>query len=277
MAAGESVARSPELSGARVLVAEDNDANKRLIERLLARLGMDATIVGNGVEAIAAARAGTFDLVLMDCHMPEMDGFDAARAIRTEGLRLPIIALTAAAMAGDRDACLAAGMDDYLTKPIASADLTATLARWLPAQRNVGPAAAAAFAAAGSLGDDGTIDQEQMAELFELDPDGSDAFVAAMVQSYEATVAETMPGIREALRAGDPEALEDAAHKLKGVAANLGVRHVHDGTVRMVALARSGTTTGGEVILADIETALVPAAEALRALLAGAGRAERPA
>ena len=91
--------------------------------------------MANGLDAIAAVRAGGFDLVLMDCHMPEMDGFDATRAMRAEGVDIPVVALTANAMAGDRDACLAAGMNDYLSKPVVPADLTAALRRWLPEER----------------------------------------------------------------------------------------------------------------------------------------------
>jgi signal transduction histidine kinase/DNA-binding response OmpR family regulator len=273
LAANETVARTGQLLGAQVLVAEDNLANKRLIERLLERLGAECTVVANGLEAVAAVRGGTYDLVLMDCHMPEMDGFEATRTIRAEGNAIPIVALTADAMSGDRDACLAVGMDDYLSKPIVAADLAATLRRWLSEQRSVGPFAAAAFAAAASADTGkGVIDQAQVAGLFELDPDGSDGFFATMVESYRATVAETLPGIRAALLAGAPDALEDAAHKLKGVAANLGACRVHESASRLVALARSETTTGGDAILADLEAALGPAEDALRALLEGAAR-----
>ena len=276
MASIEPVDATPDLGGARVLVAEDNIANQRLIARLLERLDVVATIVANGLEALAAVRTGAFDLVLMDCHMPGMDGFEATRAIRAEGLDLPIIALTANAMAGDREICLAAGMDDYLSKPIVLADLAATLRRWLSGEPAAGPVAgtalaAAALAAAGPLGADGVIDQGQMAELFELDPDGSAGFIGAMVESYEATVAETVPMIRAAVDAAEPEALEDAAHRLKGVAANLGVRRVNDAAARLVALARSGTTAGGDTILADLDAALGPASAALSALRDGAG------
>jgi CheY-like chemotaxis protein len=254
-----------------VLVAEDNIANQRLIERLLTRLGIVPTLVGNGRDAIASVRSGSFDLVLMDCHMPAMDGFEATRAIRTEGFQIPVVALTADAMSGDRDTCLAAGMNDYLSKPIVTSQLHATLLHWIPEGREIGPLATSAIAAAEVVGG-GLIDQRQIAELFALDPDGSAGFLPAMVESYESTLAETLPAIRAAIAARDPEALEDSAHKLKGVAANLGVCHVFDCTARLVVLARSGTTVGGEPMLADLETALGPAAEALAALLTGGTR-----
>jgi CheY-like chemotaxis protein/HPt (histidine-containing phosphotransfer) domain-containing protein/anti-sigma regulatory factor (Ser/Thr protein kinase) len=268
--ANENVVRTTGPAGARVLVAEDNQGNQRLIERLLTNMGIQPTVVPNGRDAIEAVRSGAFDLVLMDCHMPAMDGFEATRAIRAEGFQIPVVALTADAMNGDRDTCLAAGMNDYLSKPIVRSKLQATLLRWLPEGREMGPLATSAMAAAELVEGGGLIDQRQIMELFALDPDGSAGFLPAMVQSYEATLAETLPGIRAAVAAGDPEGLEDSAHKLKGVAANLGVRHVFDCTARLVALARSGTTGGGEPILAELEAALGPAAEALAALITGA-------
>jgi signal transduction histidine kinase/CheY-like chemotaxis protein/HPt (histidine-containing phosphotransfer) domain-containing protein len=273
--ANEDVVRTADLVGARVLVAEDNLANKRLVERLLARVGVAVTIVSNGAEAVEAIRTGGYDLVLMDCHMPQMDGFEATSAIRADGLAIPIVALTADAMSGDREACLAAGMNDYLSKPVVPAALIATLHRWLPADRGFDHEAAAVFAAGAgptppAAGRPGTVvDPGQMAELLALDPDGSAGFLAAMVASYEGTLAETLPGIRAAIAAADPSGLVVAAHKLKGVAGNLGLRGVFESTSRLVALGRSGTTTGSEAIAADLESALDPAAAALRGLLAG--------
>lgn len=276
LAAHESVARTSDLAGARVLVAEDNLANKRLIERLLERVGVESTVAANGIDAVAALRDGSFDLVLMDCHMPEMNGFEATRAIRASGNIIPIIALTADAMSGDRDACLAAGMNDYLSKPIVASELAAALRRWLPEEKPVGPVAASALASMASSDPYGVVDRGQIASLFELDPDGSAGFLATMVESYEATVSETMPGIRTAVEAHDPDGLEDAAHKLKGVAANLGARRVHGCAASLVALARTGTTDGSEPILSDLEDALAPAEDALRAMLTGAASQSRP-
>jgi CheY-like chemotaxis protein/HPt (histidine-containing phosphotransfer) domain-containing protein len=273
LADNENSDRTASLIGARVLVAEDNQGNMRLIERLLERLGAEAIVVPNGRRAIDAVRAGDLDLVLMDCHMPEMDGFAATRAIRSEGSSVPIIALTADAMSGDRDICLAAGMNDYLPKPIVPADLAATMRRWLPEGRTIGQ-----FSHTGipELADrEAVIDPGQIAELLELDPDGGAGFLAAMVDSYLATVAETMPDIRASLAAGDANALEEAAHKLKGVAGNLGARRVFDCAERLVALGRTQTSDGGEAILAELEAALAPADEALGSLRAGAVGAEQ--
>ena len=118
----------------RVLLAEDNPVNQRVAQRLLQKLGCEVVVVPNGEEAVAAA-SSTWDAILMDCQMPIMDGFEATTAIRAlEGdtRRVPIIALTAEALAGDRERCLRAGMDDYLSKPVRAEQLQAALDRWIP-------------------------------------------------------------------------------------------------------------------------------------------------
>jgi two-component system sensor histidine kinase/response regulator len=119
----------------RILVAEDNRVNQKVLLAVLQRLGYGADAVENGGEAIAALERRDYDLVFMDCQMPEVDGYEATRAIRLRSepfSRIPIVALTAHAMQGDRDVCLAAGMDDYLPKPVTPASVAAALERWLP-------------------------------------------------------------------------------------------------------------------------------------------------
>ena len=130
--------------GHRLLVAEDNEINQMVIGELLRRLGYGFDLVDNGLKAVEAVARGGYDLVLMDCQMPELDGFEAASAIRAAeaaagGPRVPVIALTANAIKGDRERCLAAGMDDYLSKPIVPREMTARLTHWLtlhPARRS---------------------------------------------------------------------------------------------------------------------------------------------
>jgi PAS domain S-box-containing protein len=133
-AAPELPASPSALAGLRILLAEDNLVNQRVAMAILKKLGLTPDLACNGLEACAAAQAKPFDLILMDCQMPEMDGFEATRRIREqEGpRRVPILAMTANAMAGDRERCLEAGMDDYLAKPIAILDLKEALLRWLP-------------------------------------------------------------------------------------------------------------------------------------------------
>jgi PAS domain S-box-containing protein len=122
-------------SAFRILLAEDNLVNQRVAVAVLRKLGLRADLAGNGAEACAAAETRDYDLILMDCQMPEMDGYQATRRIRERepaNRRVPILAMTANAMAGDRERCLESGMDDYLAKPIAILDLKEALQRWLP-------------------------------------------------------------------------------------------------------------------------------------------------
>jgi CheY-like chemotaxis protein len=117
----------------RILVAEDNPVNQMLTRKLLERCGHEVVVVDDGRSAVTAAQAHRFDVILMDVQMPEMSGFEATRRIRAHEVdagRVPIIALTAHAMSGDRERCLEAGMDDYLTKPIDKARLHELVARW---------------------------------------------------------------------------------------------------------------------------------------------------
>jgi len=135
---------TPPLPGARprVLVAEDNLVNQRVAVRMLERLGLGADIASDGHEAVQSFGRQPYAAVLMDCQMPEVDGFEATARIRARegnGRRIPIIAMTASAMRGDRERCLAAGMDDYLAKPVTIENLRAVLRRWLPLAEDVLP------------------------------------------------------------------------------------------------------------------------------------------
>jgi CheY-like chemotaxis protein len=126
----------PEQGGVpvdRILIAEDNAINQKVIERMVQKLGYPVDLVANGREAIDALGGSSYSLVFMDCQMPEMDGFEACREIRKldGGARIPIIAITANAMKGDRERCLAAGMDDYVSKPFKQEDLRVVIERWL--------------------------------------------------------------------------------------------------------------------------------------------------
>jgi CheY-like chemotaxis protein len=124
---------------ARILVVEDNAANLKVAVRMIERLGYRADVAGNGSEALEILGRMQYDAVLMDCQMPELDGYEATREIRRsekDGRHLPIIAMTASAMAGDRERCLAAGMDDYISKPVKLHIVAAVLERWLGAERD---------------------------------------------------------------------------------------------------------------------------------------------
>src|SRR5262249_10524706 len=120
---------------ARILIAEDNEINARLASRLLDKMGHESQVASNGTQALQLLFEQDFDLVLMDCHMPGMDGFEATESIRKSGSpklkKIPIIAMTALAIQGDRELCLARGMDDYLSKPIDPTRFTQVITHWI--------------------------------------------------------------------------------------------------------------------------------------------------
>jgi len=138
-AMGSSLQSMPFLKTAskiRILVAEDNPVNQKVAQAMLRKMGLRADVVANGKEAVNVLQIIPYDLLLMDCQMPEMDGFEAARVIRQTGSkalnpRIPIIAMTAATMRGDREKCIQAGMSDFIAKPFQKNELAKMLARWL--------------------------------------------------------------------------------------------------------------------------------------------------
>ncbi|QIG44129.1 response regulator [Nocardioides anomalus] len=197
----------------RVLVVEDNAINQLVAEGMLRRLGYDVTLAGNGSAAVAwvAAEPDRFDAILMDCQMPVMDGFDATRAIRAQeddGRHTPIIAMTAAALTEEREQCFAAGMDDFLTKPVDPARLEATLARWVPRPSVAEPA-----------------DRDHVASrLGELRAMGLEpALLVQLVGAYDDVVRDSLVAVRDAVRVADHAEVARQAHALRGAASNLGL------------------------------------------------------
>ncbi|MBI1209045.1 MAG: response regulator [Azospirillum sp.] len=212
-----------------VLVAEDNPTNQVVIKRLLDRLGYAHQIAGNGREALSVLEQGGFGLLLTDYHMPEMDGFQLTAAIRhaelSSGARLPIVALTADALAGTEEQCRDAGMDGYLTKPIDSAALAATLERLLPQAGplrrlpEAGPASGLSGAGAVvSAIDPAVFDPDRLIDSFGTLDEEARAFLG----SFLAAVPQMVEAIDEALGRNHPADARDAAHALKGAAHSIG-------------------------------------------------------
>jgi two-component system sensor histidine kinase/response regulator len=233
-----------EYAGVKALLAEDNEANQMVAVELLSRLGIELDIANNGREAVERVRAnpGGYVCVLMDMQMPEMDGLAATRAIRADTALggLPIIAMTANAMKADLDACLAAGMNDYVTKPIDRAALASTLRKWLPASARVGPdeaSGAGAEAPAPRVPDLEGINVEGALARLGLGFDALQRMLLRFADGQRATVA----ALRAAADAGDLDAAARSAHALAGAAGNLGAEALREAAKALETAARADT------------------------------------
>jgi CheY-like chemotaxis protein len=217
----------PELAAAglcRILVAEDQAVNWMLVERLLANLGHSAFNALDGSQVLEMLESGRYDLVLMDCQMPVLDGYATAREIRrreiTEGWKhIPIVAMTANAVEGDRNLCLAAGMDDYLTKPVTTATIDGVLARWLPKK---GEAAV-------------TLDPERIRELHVAFP-GNEG--AELFERLQREVAWQLQRIATSLAEQNGAEAADAAHRIVSSARMIGASALGDAALALQSCAR---------------------------------------
>jgi PAS domain S-box-containing protein len=204
-------------SGNRILLAEDNPVNQKVAVRLLEKLDYRVAVVADGRAAVAAWQAGPFDLILMDCQMPGMDGYAATREIRQleDGKRhIPIVALTAHAMQGDEEKCRAAGMDDYLTKPIDRIKLDACLNRHMPSTGSTGLAPAIRESPVQSQT---SIDWQALLDSI----DGDTGFARDLLATFIATADRELAMIAAALKREDIAAMRESAHSLKSASANL--------------------------------------------------------
>jgi PAS domain S-box-containing protein len=227
----------------RILLAEDNAVNRLVVAATLEKHGHTFVMVENGVQAVAAAGSGNFDVVLMDVQMPEMDGLEATAAIREfergTGAHVPIIALTAHAMKGDRDACLVAGMDSYLSKPVHPATLLDAIDR---ATHNA--PTSTVLAVPGM-----TFDREGVVERV----GGDLELLAELVALFDAETRRIIPEMQRALSASDAATLKRLAHALKGSASNLGGTGVTGAADAIERMARGTDLCGGGELLATLE------------------------
>ena len=229
------------LSG-RVLLAEDNPVNQEVARAMLGKLGLTVVLAGDGQAALAFIAAQPFDLVLMDCQMPVMDGYQATMLLRQHeaghGGHLPVVALTANAMEGDQNQCLAAGMDDYLAKPYTRQQLEQVLRRWLPVGA---PPTAEPVAPLEPLPEDASaaIDRQALAQYRELDPSGALGLMARLMRVYLESSNELLGRAEAALVAGDAAALQQAAHPLKSSSANVGAMTLAELCKQLEALAKA--------------------------------------
>lgn len=244
----------------RILVVEDNEVNQLVARATVMRLGYDVDLVPDGEQAVRATAATDYAAVLMDCHMPVMDGFEATRIIRARAGnpgRVPIIAMTAGALDGDRERCLAAGMDDYLSKPVDAGHLAAALARWVPSADErptaVGPTA---------------VDPARLAILRELGPADGRGLLPAAAQAFRRDLPTRLAALRHAVDDGGGPGLEQAAHTLKGAAANIGATTAAELCQELERMGRNRDPDGGRELITRLETELTLVDAALDAALA---------
>ena len=246
-------AARPLAASLRVLLAEDDVVSRKVTLRLLETWGILAEAVTTGREAVRALEESTYDVVLMDVEMPEMDGFEATAEIRLReagtGAHTPIVALTAHGRQGDRRRCLVVGMDDFISKPVDADHLRAALSRWVgtawiapeptsgteqprTVQADSEPIAGARVPAARA----GVIDFEQLADS----ACGNQEFERELVNDFASASTQRLAELRAALAAGQPSDLEHAAHALKGASRTLGAVCMGETAARIEAIAREG-------------------------------------
>jgi CheY-like chemotaxis protein/HPt (histidine-containing phosphotransfer) domain-containing protein len=250
-AAGEAAAAAIDAGGQRILIVEDSAINQRVAAGMLRRLGYSPDVAGNGHEALAALERAEYRAILMDCQMPEMAGFAATAENRRRvgsARRTPIIAMTANAMRGDRERCLAADMDDYIAKPFRMQDLATALARC-----TAGAGAAAAVAdgypsvAADPVGPPPVLDQSALSGLERLDLD----VVADVILPFRQESALRLTAVDEAVARGDADAVRRLAHALKGDALMIGGLEMRTLCAELERLGRQGRTRdAGDVLRA---------------------------
>jgi PAS domain S-box-containing protein len=265
---GAQEVAAPEPDGAprpgeqlRILLVEDNAVNQRVALRLLEKLGYRAAVAANGLEALEALRRQPYDVVLMDVEMPEMDGLEASRHIHSEwppDERPQIIAMTANAMQGYRDICLAAGMDDYLTKPIHLDPLARALDRRVPRVVEETPQSGAPMATETAV-----LDREALEQLGA--GTGDEAFVAEIIGTFLRDAPALLKTIRAALEHEEAEELRRAAHTLKSNGRIFGATRLAELCQELEAMATAETPPGAADLVAQLDGEYARVEGALRA------------
>ena len=271
-------------NAARVLLAEDNLVNQKVAVRMLERMGLRPDVVSHGKEALQAWEQGEYDLILMDCQMPEMDGFEATGEIRKreaeqgdcgttlEQSHIPIIAMTANAMKGDRERCLDAGMDDYIAKPVKPELLEEVLSRWLPAQTPEG-SDSSVVEGTGKSGhsgnsEDDCLDRQVLEDLKSLGGEEQPDFLVTVIQQFLNDQIEHRARIEAAISKGSSSDLRKAAHSLKGSSYNVGARDLAGCAMELEKIGVSGNLDGVEKLLPAFQKECDRARKALEQKLA---------
>jgi two-component system sensor histidine kinase/response regulator len=230
-----------------VLVAEDNPVNQVVIETMLRQRGLEVDLANDGLEALARLDPERHVAVFMDCQMPNLDGYETTARIRAEEpeeRHVPIVAMTAHAFEGDRERCLRAGMDDYLSKPLRAADLDPVLERWIAARSPVG---------------DGLVDGERVNSMLSL---GS-SLVEKLLEVFARTTPPMLEELRSAVEAGDADARRRLAHKLRGSADTVGAQRLSELALEL----ENGNGEGAGAAVAELRPVYRGTLDALRRLV----------
>ncbi|PYV19339.1 MAG: hypothetical protein DMG21_01940 [Acidobacteria bacterium] len=282
----------------RILVVEDNDVNQEVTKEMLEMLGCRVEIAKDGEEAVRAVKDKAYNLVLMDCHMPVMDGFEVTRVIRrggdweVSGIRLPIVALPADPVQGDRERCLAAGMDDYLSKPFTQGELRSVLEKWLlprptlprqayaasgtdqQASETAKTAEIPAPCAPQAVEDETPIDHRALLNIAALQRPGAPPLLAKVISMYFQGSNELLGELRQALKDGNAEATRKAAHSLKSSSANLGAGQLASLCNELEDAGRRNSMEKAGPLLGRIKTEHGRVVAVLREELAGVANAQ---
>jgi CheY-like chemotaxis protein/HPt (histidine-containing phosphotransfer) domain-containing protein len=222
----------------RILLVEDNPTNQFVALKMLEKLGYNADTADNGLEAITALETAAYDLVLMDCQMPELDGFEATRRIRAGAgsalnQHVPIVAMTANALQGDREQCIDAGMNDYISKPVDQGLLAQTLARWAPATSDGGTEMVQE-----RIKGDAPIVWDRKGFLVRVM--GDEELLKAVVSEFLKDVPNQLALLSNAVRDGDRATIKGIAHRIKGSSANVGGLELQNISARLQEEALQG-------------------------------------
>ena len=236
-------------SRTRILVVEDNEVNQMVAVRMLEKLGYRCDVAANGMEAVEGQTRAPYDVILMDCQMPEMDGYEASQAIREReallGVHTPIIAMTANAMQGDREKCLAAGMDDYISKPVSHPDLEAMLGRWMSESPQAASGGSAGPVVVRQPDASRPIDTSVLDYFREEGEKGATGFLADLIGQFLREAPGRIERLRRALTDVDAGALRLEAHSLKGCAGTIGANQLASICALLETQSAAGPVGGG--------------------------------